>query len=533
MSKPSRFPQGGPHPIRAQEQSRKRHQSHPAIQPKIATPPRKPKQPAAPPAYRPQPIPKVLQRKLAVGQQPPKEESGRMPAAPPVYRPQPKQLQPPRAAQVRPAMQVGGAKTLQAKAATPAQRSMAQQPQGRTEKLRTVERPGARRFHAPPQAAAARPKSPANVSSQARTPGQLRVAQLKQNPAPPSVGRPHGRNALIQAKWKEDGSGALEDERVRDQWYDNPTKGQPFGSLHESLIKVGKEEAVAIPNSVARAILADNLANPANNIGVPIINTGNLKRFNVNSNFKDFFEVGGGKIVAVFKEKNKDTLLQNEVATLNQIANAGLATPNAKVVDVLYKGYRTKGILMDKVEGTYVDMAKWTDLNSLMSVLDTVVRGKSADVSEANLAFQKGGQAGPRNQQVADNIIKDLDKLLESQKNITINDLQFIVKPDGRIVIIDPQWAGDQTTLKKESQEWRFINETYERMKTVRDQLKPKQVPPKVPSFQRLPSVSMIPHKQSFVSLPKAGAMSFKAQQSVSKIANQSKPEVKRKDSKD
>jgi|GEM_PF-3232427 len=45
--------------------------------------------PVAPPVYRPQPIPKVLQTKRASGQQPLAHTSPRQPVAPPIYRPQP------------------------------------------------------------------------------------------------------------------------------------------------------------------------------------------------------------------------------------------------------------------------------------------------------------------------------------------------------------------------------------------------------------------------------------------------------------
>lgn len=80
MSKPTR-PQ--PLPVTLQ-----RAASRPATQQAKKTP-------TAPPAYRPQPAPKVLQRKPATNQQaaakqpPPPTKSGRPPSAPPVYRPQP------------------------------------------------------------------------------------------------------------------------------------------------------------------------------------------------------------------------------------------------------------------------------------------------------------------------------------------------------------------------------------------------------------------------------------------------------------
>jgi hypothetical protein len=47
--------------------------------------------PAAPPAYLPQPVPKVLQTKMATT--PPARDARKTPAAPPVYRPQPSRIQ--------------------------------------------------------------------------------------------------------------------------------------------------------------------------------------------------------------------------------------------------------------------------------------------------------------------------------------------------------------------------------------------------------------------------------------------------------
>jgi len=48
------------------------------------------KPPPAPPVYRPQPVPKVLQRKTMPGQKPLAAQAPRRPVAPPVYRPQAK-----------------------------------------------------------------------------------------------------------------------------------------------------------------------------------------------------------------------------------------------------------------------------------------------------------------------------------------------------------------------------------------------------------------------------------------------------------
>lgn len=57
------------------------------VQPKTAQP--QAKLPVAPAVYRPQPIPKVLQRRTAANQRPPQTALQRKPVAPPVYRPQP------------------------------------------------------------------------------------------------------------------------------------------------------------------------------------------------------------------------------------------------------------------------------------------------------------------------------------------------------------------------------------------------------------------------------------------------------------
>ena len=59
------------------------------LQPRVTTASQMKQPPAAPPVYRPQPVPKVLQAKNAVSQQPRAASTPRQPIAPPVYRPQP------------------------------------------------------------------------------------------------------------------------------------------------------------------------------------------------------------------------------------------------------------------------------------------------------------------------------------------------------------------------------------------------------------------------------------------------------------
>jgi hypothetical protein len=56
------------------------------------------KMPVAPPVYRPQPVPRVLQRKIASGQQPHAGQPPLQPVAPPVYRPEQKKIVQPKMA---------------------------------------------------------------------------------------------------------------------------------------------------------------------------------------------------------------------------------------------------------------------------------------------------------------------------------------------------------------------------------------------------------------------------------------------------
>jgi hypothetical protein len=96
---PSRFPlksqpKAPASSVPRQQAPSRPHQKSPrpaVAQPKTAAPFQKPRPPVAPPVYRPQPTPKVLQRKSANNQpQPGASQPRRAPAAPPPYRPQPR-----------------------------------------------------------------------------------------------------------------------------------------------------------------------------------------------------------------------------------------------------------------------------------------------------------------------------------------------------------------------------------------------------------------------------------------------------------
>lgn len=89
MKPPQKPPQPG-HPLfrQSKQSSQQRGPLAAVAQPKIATPATTARQPVAPPVYRPQPVPRVLQKKSALSQSQTAPLT-RQPAAPPVYRPQP------------------------------------------------------------------------------------------------------------------------------------------------------------------------------------------------------------------------------------------------------------------------------------------------------------------------------------------------------------------------------------------------------------------------------------------------------------
>jgi hypothetical protein len=93
-SQPARAPQLKPHPIappvyRPQPTPKVLQKKTTAIQPKINTPKIIQRQPVAAPVYRPQPVPKASQKKAAGNPQALARGLERQPVAPPVFRPQP------------------------------------------------------------------------------------------------------------------------------------------------------------------------------------------------------------------------------------------------------------------------------------------------------------------------------------------------------------------------------------------------------------------------------------------------------------
>ncbi|MDQ1591589.1 MAG: hypothetical protein QOG71_2216 [Pyrinomonadaceae bacterium] len=183
------------------------------------------------------------------------------------------------------------------------------------------------------------------------------------------------------------------------------------------------------------------------------------------SQFKDIYKIGETQLLSVFKNCNSSQVL-GEVAALNKIAQAGFATPNPKVIEVIHKGKKTMGILMDKVEGVFVDMAKVSNGGIIGYILNEAAAGRPVNTTEFGimslLLKMKQKWVRPSKEALAA-ICEDLSQLLKSKDSMVINDLQFMVKPDGRIVIIDPQWAGHIKMLVSNN-ELTFIHETYERM---------------------------------------------------------------------
>ena len=191
MSTPKRPQPTGYFPAQHAKPAPHQHSLKPGVaQPKIAPHAPAQRKPAAPPVYRPQPVPKVLQTKAAVNRQPQAAPSRQTPVAPPVYRPQP-----------APAV-------MQAKMI--AQRQQPQQPT-QPPKAPPVYRPQQAAKAVQPKAGIVRPPSP--VQSQARplaSPAHGRkVVQARPQPKPAAAkvqtpARPnnHSPQGVVQAHFK-------------------------------------------------------------------------------------------------------------------------------------------------------------------------------------------------------------------------------------------------------------------------------------------------------------------------------------------
>lgn len=202
-----------------------------------------------------------------------------------------------------------------------------------------------------------------------------------------------------------------------------------------------------------------------------------LPKAGIASQFKDFYEVDG-RLLAVFKAGDPVTQATREVEALNRIKAAGLATPNAELVDVTRGGIAIKGILMDNVPGVFVDLAKIESSKVVNTMLLAAAIGTESlgvpklDTSEAGLMKMLAAQraleakaaeipANPVCQALAGN----LEAIQQAFKEAgpAINDLQVIVTPEGGAVVIDPQWAGPLQEVEN-PEEKRFITATYRKL---------------------------------------------------------------------
>lgn len=164
------------------------------------------------------------------------------------------------------------------------------------------------------------------------------------------------------------------------------------------------------------------------------------------SQFKEFYELKDGRILSIRNDKD-NTLTVQEFEALNKIAESGLRTPNAELVE--YKNQ--KAIRMLKVEGTFVDFNKVENTNILHVLLANILNGKQTDMSEfgiSKLLTETPSKSPPK---ATKKLVSELGNLLRASKTVVINDLQAIVDKDGNLTVIDPQWAGKQEDLGVDS----------------------------------------------------------------------------------
>jgi hypothetical protein len=140
---------------------------------------------------------------------------------------------------------------------------------------------------------------------------------------------------------------------------------------------------------------------PKDKLGKPVGSGGN----------KNAYEYGDNKVVAVLKEGKKPRMVDDELAMLNQLKENGIPTVNAERVNV---GGRP-ALLMDKFEG-----------GGSKSVVALDRRGKMSNVGDSPYLNERS--------------IADLNKIRNTltTKPIKVDDLQFLIGKDGRVVVADP-----------------------------------------------------------------------------------------------
>lgn len=297
------------------------------------------------------------------------------------------------------------------------------------------------------------------------------------------------KNSPIQLKWIEERDEFKWDRLIDGvQWFGARGGAMYYRIVDEGKIKLGSKATYQamenkpeshefwLHHSVAGFDMLGGLDNSVavgGQLDEDIVDTKDLQLVQTGSQFKDMFSYGG-KLLSVFKNGDSSGVL-SEVAALHKIKNSGLATPNPEVIEVTHKGIKTMGILMDKVDGIFVDVAKVGNADLVWIALNEAAAGKAVDTREAVLWKLIPVMKNPTKpkEAVLAALIQDLKLIFESRHRLVINDLQIIVRPTGHAVIIDPQWAGDGATLIS-SAEGKFIVDTYRKLEYVLTRLEGK-----------------------------------------------------------
>ena len=142
---------------------------------------------------------------------------------------------------------------------------------------------------------------------------------------------------------------------------------------------------------------------------------------------------------------------------------------------------RTLGIAMDEVEGVFVD-TKVDNTDLLGYLLQQAALGNSPETSEYGLVTTmrammraESGQGPLPDPAVMNRLMEDLNAILDSREEFIINDLQFIVRPDGAIIVIDPQSAGEPALFGE--RELAFARDLYRKLSEARDWLRENSAP--------------------------------------------------------
>jgi hypothetical protein len=166
------------------------------------------------------------------------------------------------------------------------------------------------------------------------------------------------------------------------------------------------------------------------------------------SQFKRLYNLKDGRILSV-RIAHNDAETDQEFSALQKVKGSGLKTPDPELVT--YQGH--KAIRMNKVEGTFVDINKFSETMIYKLMVLTITKGHM-DLNEESSSIvlkMQGIDQRKAQPEIVANLRAELARIMEASKKVLINDFQVIIDRESNLTVIDPTWAGDASAVRADA----------------------------------------------------------------------------------